>query len=245
VSEAPWFYAPPEAWTEDEITLPPDESHHASRVLRISPPDVITVTDGRGAVARCALANGGDGGMKAEILEREQRRPLRPRLAVYQGAAKGNKLDSVVEKLAELGVAEFWSFDSRRSVTRWDDAKLARLNERWAAIARSAAKQSRSPYLLEARAGVSWEETLVKVKGEPFAVSLWESASLPLRTVLEGHVERVALIVGPEGGLAREEAESLADAGAPLVSLGPRILRTENAALVAVAAVQFHYGLIG
>ena len=65
---------------------------------------------------------------------------------------------------------------------------------------------------------------------------LWEEASLPLRTALDGGGNRVALVVGPEGGLAREEAEALADAGAQLVSLGPRIFRTENASVVAAAA---------
>jgi 16S rRNA (uracil1498-N3)-methyltransferase len=74
---------------------------------------------------------------------------------------------------------------------------------------------------------------------------LWEEATLPLRTALLRGVERAAVLVGPEGGLDPGEAEALADAGAQLVSLGPRILRTENAALVAVAALQFHYGAIG
>ena len=68
---------------------------------------------------------------------------------------------------------------------------------------------------------------------------------MPLRTSLMGMVDRVALVVGPEGGFAREEAEALADAGAQLVSLGPRILRTENAAVVAASVLLFHYGLIG
>jgi 16S rRNA (uracil1498-N3)-methyltransferase len=80
---------------------------------------------------------------------------------------------------------------------------------------------------------------------EPCAVVLWEKASLPLRTALLDATERVALVVGPEGGLAQSEAEALADAGGQLVSLGPQILRTENAATVAAAATMFHYGLIG
>jgi 16S rRNA (uracil1498-N3)-methyltransferase len=240
-----WFFAPPEAWATDALTLPPDESHHATRVLRISPPDVITVTDGRGTVARCAVAGTSNGELRAEILERERRTPPTPRLVVYQGAAKGGKLDDVIERLAELGVAEFWSFEAERSVVVWDESKLARLNQRWASIARSAAKQSRSPFLLEAHAGLAWDRLLVQLAQEPLAVALWEGASLPLRAVLEGRVERVALVVGPEGGLSRAEAESLADAGAPLVSLGPNILRTENAAVVAASALLFHYGLIG
>lgn len=181
----------------------------------------------------------------AEILERTDRRPLKPRVVVYQGAAKGNKLDDVVEKLAELGVAEMWSFESRRAVVRWDETKLQKVNERWASIARSAAKQSRNSHFMQTRAGLSFEDLLVRVKAESLAVVLWEEATLPLRTILEGHADRVALVIGPEGGLERTEAEALADAGAPLASLGPQILRTENAPVVATSAVLFHYGLVG
>lgn len=178
------------------------------------------------------------------MLESESHRP-RPELVVYQGAAKGNKADEVVEKLAELGVAEVRVYSSKRSVARWDETKVARLDERWAAIARSAAKQSRNPFLTRAVAGLSWTQVVREIAGEPAAVVLWEGATLPLRTALLEGASRIALLVGPEGGLELAEAEALADAGAQLVSLGPRILRTENAALVTVSAVLYHYGLIG
>jgi 16S rRNA (uracil1498-N3)-methyltransferase len=240
-----WFYAPKDLWTEEEVALPPEESHHLARVLRVVPPDVITVTDGEGRVARCAVRAADAARATAEILEKTEHRPLKPRIVVYQGAAKGNKLDDVVEKLAELGVAEMWSFDSRRAVVRWDEAKLGKMNERWSAIARSAAKQSRNAHFMQTRAGLSFDDLLSRIKEESLAVVLWEEATLPLRTILEGHADRVALVIGPEGGLERAEAEALADAGAPLASLGPQILRTENAPVVATSAVMFHYGLIG
>jgi len=197
----------------------------------VAPPDVITVTDGEGRVARCAVRTAEPAQVTAEILEHFERRPL--------------KLDDVVEKLAELGVAEMWSFESRRAVVKWDDAKLRKVNERWASIARSAAKQSRNAHFMQTHAGLTFDELLTKIKAESLAVVLWEEATLPLRTILEGYADRVALVIGPEGGLDRAEAEALADAGAPLASLGPQILRTENAPVVATSAVLFHYGLIG
>ncbi|MGH2819538.1 MAG: RsmE family RNA methyltransferase [Actinomycetota bacterium] len=241
----PWFVAPPEAWVEREIHLPPEESHHALKVLRVSPPDIITVADGQGTVARCSAARVDDGGLVAEIVESERVPRLRPEIVVYQGAAKGTKVDGVIERLAELGAAEACVFSSARAVVRWDDHKLERLSERWRTIARSAAKQSRSPFVMNAGGGLSFAELLRRVGKEQLATVLWEEASLPLRTAFVGEAERVALIVGPEGGLDRSEAEALADAGAQLVSLGPRILRTENAAVVAASAVLYHFGLIG
>lgn len=245
VEGGPWFVAPPGAWGESTVVLPHGESHHAVKVLRVQPPDVVTVTDGEGGVARCAAARVEEGLLMLEILERETVRRPRPELVVFQGAAKGQKADEVVEKLAELGVAETHVYESKRSVARWDDSKVSRLNERWAAVTRSAAKQSRNPFVMEARAGLSWSDLVQRVDAEPAAVVLWEEASLPLRTALPEALDRIAVVVGPEGGLEPAEAEALADAGGQLVSLGPRILRTENAALVAVAALQYHYGVIG
>ena len=227
------------------MQLPEDESHHAARVLRVASPDVITVTDGEGTVARCAIRSVTEGGVSAEVVERTSHRRLRPQVVVYQGAAKGSKVDSVIERLAELGVAEAYSFSSTRSVVRWDTSKLERLDERWTNIARSAAKQSRNPFVMKTGAGLDFEALIERIRNEQLAACLWEEASLPLRTALSSPAERVALIVGPEGGLERGEAEALADAGAQLVSLGPRILRTENAAFAGVAALLFHYGLIG
>lgn len=225
--------------------MPRDESHHALKVLRVSPPDVVTVTDGRGVVARCAAVRVEGDLLVAEVLERVVHRRPRPELVVYQGAAKGAKADEVVEKLAELGVAEARVYESKRSVARWDDAKVARLNERWEAITRSAAKQSRNPFVTYAVAGLSWSQVVDEIGREPLPVVLWEEATLPLRTALLDGVERIAFVVGPEGGLEPAEAEALATAGAQLVSLGPHILRTENAALVTAAAVLFRYGVIG
>ena len=240
-----WFLAPPEDWSGESVVLPAEESHHALRVMRITPPDVITVTDGRGTVARAAAARVEGDRLVVEVLEKDVRRRLSPEIVVYQGAAKGHKLDGAVQQLAELGVAGSWAFDCQRAVARWDRDKSQRLSERWSGIARAAAKQSRSPFVMEAGAGLSFTEMVRRVASEPLAVVLWEDATLPLRTALVSGPERVALVIGPEGGLAQDEAEALADAGAQLVSLGPLVLRTEHAAPAAATATLFHYGLIG
>ena len=241
----PWFLAPEAQWSDDEIVLPAAESHHALHVLRIAAPDVITVTDGRGSVARCAVSREEGGRVVAEILERDEARRLNPEVVVYQGAAKAGKVDGVIERLAELGVAETWVYESERAVVKWDGEKMRKHTDRWRAIAMSTAKQSRNPYLLHAGGGLSWTELQRRVAKEDVAVVLWEEASLPFRTALVEPADRVALVVGPEGGLSRNEAEQLADSGGQLVSLGPRILRTENAPIVAVSALLYHYGLIG
>lgn len=245
MSNEPWFIVPPAGWVSSLVTLDAEESHHALKVLRVRPPDVITVTDGRGLVARCAVVATDGGRVVAEVLERDERRRPVPEIVVYQGAAKGTKNDDVIERLAELGVAECHIFSSTRSVVRWDEAKSARLAGRWATIARSAAKQSRSPHLLDTGPPLGFDALLQRVGNEQLSLALWERATVPLRSALVAAATRVALIVGPEGGLTEQEAESLADGGAALVSLGPQILRTENAAFAAATAVAYHYRVIG
>lgn len=214
-------------------------------MLKVSAPDVITVTDGLGRIARCAVSELASGRVVADVLESEQCRRLTPEIAVYQGAAKGRKLDETVERLAELGAGEFWAFSSQRVVVDWDAQKITKVTQRWRAIARASTKVARSPFATKIGGVASWTELLRRVAKEEYAVVLWEEASFPLRTALVEGAQRIALVVGPEGGFARSEAEALADAGAQLVSLGPRIFRTENAGVVATSSLLYHYGLIG
>ena len=241
----PWFVAEPGDWAPDRVLLPPDESHHALSVLRLEMADPCCVTDGAGVVARGALAGLDGGRATVSILERAQHARPRPEMVVYQGAATRHKIDDVIERLAELGIAEVVVFRSARAVARWDERKHERMQQRWRAIARAAAKQSRSPFVLRPSGVISWDALVRAVGAEPEALVLWEEASAPLRTGLGRASERIALVVGPEGGLTVDEAGALAEANARLVTLGPRILRTENAAFAAASALLWHHGLFG
>ena len=241
----PWFLAAQSDWSEQEVRLSATESHHARHVLRLRPSDPITVTNGAGTVARCEVVRTDRGRLVAAILEREETTAPRPEMVVFQAAAKTGKVDVVIEKLAELGVSETHVYKSMRAVAVWDDEKERRLESRWAAIARAASKQSRSPFVMRTSRTMSWTDLTRRIASEPAAVVLWEQARAPLREVLDDGAGRIALVVGPEGGLEPSEAEALAAAGAQPASLGPRILRTETAPVVATAAVAYHYGLLG
>jgi 16S rRNA (uracil1498-N3)-methyltransferase len=239
----PWFISP--LGDGDRVVLDPSESHHAVRVLRVGVDDQITVTDGAGTLARCVVTDVGAGRVVARVLDRTTHSRSRPQLVVFQGAAKGTKIDDVVGRLAQLGAAGLTVYRSSRTVARWDAAKGARLAQRWSSIARSAAKQSRSAHVMDTGAPVAWDVLLQQIRSETHAVALWEGAREPLRRALGREAERVALVIGSEGGLSGGEATALAEAGARLVSLGPRILRTELAPVAAVTAIQYHYGVIG
>jgi 16S rRNA (uracil1498-N3)-methyltransferase len=227
------------------VVLGGDETHHALDVLRVSPTETISVFDGEGVVASCAIEGVEEGRLVARILEKRHEPRPRPEIALYQAAPKGAKVDAIVERSAELGIGELLVFQSERTVVRWPQDKVERLAERWRGKARAVAKQSRNPYVMRTGPVVPWREMVDRVGREPRALVLWEDASVGLRDVLPANPERVAMVVGPEGGLSAEEADGLRAAGAALVSLGPRIFRTEMASVAATAALLWHYRLIG
>ena len=228
-----------------EVVLDGDESHHAVSVLRVAVGSDIRVTDGGGHIADCAVQAINEGRVVARVLAVETVPKSFPELVVYTGAAKGSKVDDVIERLTELGAAEVRVYSSSRSVVHWDANKRKRLTERWESISRSAAKVSRSAFVTKTGPPLSWAELLEAMGAEPQTIVLWEEATARLRTALGDLAERIALVIGPEGGLSRVEAEQLAGTGAKLVSLGPRILRTQNAPVVATSALLFHLGTIG
>jgi 16S rRNA (uracil1498-N3)-methyltransferase len=201
------------------------------------------IMDGAGRAATCELVDGFAGDPRAAILHTVSHPRPRPEIVVYQGAGKGSKVDSVVERLGALGAAELVVFSSERSVVAWDATKAARLRTRWAAVARAAAKQSGNPWIMATSAPLQWPELVARVEREPHSVLLWKEAHVALREVISE--ERIALIAGPEGGIARAEAVSLEAVGAVSASLGPRVLRTEEAAVAAVVGLLWHFGAIG
>jgi 16S rRNA (uracil1498-N3)-methyltransferase len=245
LSGSAWFIAPEGDWYPERILLGVEETHHALHVLRVSPAETICVTDGNGTVARCRPDGVTDGRLVASIIEKRHERRPQPEIVLYQAAPKGAKIDEIVERSAELGVTELCIFGSTRTVVRWRGDKVDQLAARWHVKARSAAKQSRNPFVMRTGPAVSWAEMLHRIHHEPVAVTLWEDGSVGLRELLPARAERVALVVGPEGGLTSQEAAELAAEGAASVSLGPRILRTEMASVAATAALLWHYGLIG
>jgi len=211
----------------------------------MKPGDPVNVLDGSGRLAWCSVEDVTGDRLVATVRRVEMQPRPQPTIAVYQGAAKGAKLEGVVERLGELGAAEFWAFDSARSVVRWTPDKIERMTERWRARARSAAKVAGSAWVTEVGGALGWDELTSRLSDERTSLILWEEASEPLRDFLPPDPDRIALVVGPEGGLSRAEVDGLAAVGARPVSLGARILRTENAAVVAAAGIAWHYGLIG
>ena len=227
----------------DAVELAAPDARKLVVVLRAKTGDTVEVVDSSGRSYAGTLRF--DGRRVSAVLERALAapRPLRLRVTLAQGLPKGQKMDYVVEKATELGIARILPFVSSR--TAGDGARPGKL-ERWQRLAKSAAQQCGRPDVPEVAAPVEFRTLVAEVRTVDLAVVPWELADgRPLRERLPELIvnARTALVaIGPEGGFSDEEAGALEASGAHLVSLGSRILRTETAGLVAYAALLYASG---
>ena len=218
------------------VTLGKDASKHLGQVLRIQPGEPISLTDGQGHVAQGTVAEVSKQAVRVEVGEQWVQEPWPIRLTLMQALPKAKKLDEVVRRACELGVDAFYPIQSARCDRKLDAGKAAAQVERWQTIADSATEQCRR----------AWTMTVHPVAAMPRnaqGIVLWEEATEPLSTVLADLPEGdLTFLVGPEGGLTREEVEA---SGLTPASLGPRILRTETAGVTAAALGSWHLGRLG
>jgi 16S rRNA (uracil1498-N3)-methyltransferase len=235
---APHFFA--ERVDSDHVRIIGNDAHHAARALRIRPGEEITVSDGQGTVVRARTVDVSSSHLTAEVTARDHVEQPSPLVVVFPAVSKGGKLETVVQKLTELGVDEIRPWFSIRSVVHWDTPKAAARTERLRSVAREAAMQSRRAWLPV----VSEPGPLVDLPELTFV--LHEEAVDRLIASMPSVAPRaIGVVVGPEGGLDAEEVEQLTAAGARPVSLGRQILRTETAAVVGPALVLAQCGRLG
>ena len=219
-----------------ELTLPSGPARHV-QVLRLQPGDALVLFDGRGGEWAATVARMGRSDVDVRVgahraIERTPAREVH--LAV--GVPANDRMDWLVEKAAELGVASIQPLLTGRTVVRLSGERAMRRQEHWQAIAIAACEQcggNRVPQVHAPREFGQWTAPAGLLR---CVLSLGESA-LPLMQHAAGSQAPVLLLSGPEGGLSeREEADARA-AGFTPVTLGPRVLRAETAALAALAAL--------
>lgn len=226
-----------------------DDAHHITRVLRLNVDDRIECVDPEGCVYLVRIKKTGPEvvGAVDERLPVHQESPLV--ITLWQGLAKGDKMDLVIQKAVELGAAEIVPFTSRYTVVKLEEKKAKTRRERWQRIALEAAKQCGRTRVPEVSRLHSFAELAANVQqrqseGELVVLAYEAERDQGLKD-LQGKPARVSVIVGPEGGFSPEEAETLQSAGAQAVTLGPRILRTETAGLVLLSIIGYKWGDLG
>lgn len=239
------------------LRLAADDARHA-RVLRLAPGEHVAVVDAASDYFECEIVDFSDALPLVRIARHEEAAADGPQVILLQGLAKGDKMETVIRHATEVGVGAFVPLACRRSVVKLDGKKAAAKTERWRAIAKSAAMQSGQPAIPEVSEPVSVREACELLGGATAVLVCWEEApgSASLGEAVRGALAetrtpaadaRIAVVVGPEGGLAAEEVDALlaCNPRARLVTLGPSILRTETAGIVAPALVLYELGGMG
>jgi 16S rRNA (uracil1498-N3)-methyltransferase len=222
---------------------------HMAKVLRLKIGTSTMLIDEEGSRYTGIIRSIGRDSLSVTIEKtvQESRGEPGPRITLYQGLPKGNKMEFILQKTTELGVADIIPFVAVRSIPRLPKERENERLARWQAIAREAARQSNrsmSPNISLVR---DFSE-IPASSAQSVKLLLWEKEqSNRLKAVLSERSvpESVAVMVGPEGGLAPEEAETAINAGFIPITLGSRILRTETAAIAILAILQFFWGDIG
>lgn len=216
-----------------------DEGFHAANVRRIRPGEELDLGDGDGTVAHCVVEEVGKGRLTARVLDRRTVPLASPVVTVVQALPKSDRSELAIELATEAGADAFVAWQASRCVARWESAaKIDKGLRRWEAVARSAARQSRRPYVPSVSGVVSTAELVQRLDDSSvMALVLHESATVRLSEVPVAQADPLLLIVGPEGGIAEDELAALTDAGAIAVRLGPTVLRTSTAAAVALGAL--------
>lgn len=245
----PRFLVSPDAVRDGAATVEGQELVHMRKVLRLRPGARVLLWDGAGTEHE-ALIRAYDGGVAAMTVVRSYRPERESSLAVTlaQAVSKGDKMDWIVEKSTELGVACVAPFFSSHTVPRFAGDKGARRRERWEKIAAAAARQSGRTRVPEIREPDGFDAMLTRDWQCDARLLFWEGPSgRGLSSLREefGSLQSVLVMVGPEGGFSEEEAGRAAGRGFHTVGLGRRILRTETAAVAAVCAVQLLWGDLG
>ena len=235
--------APDADLSGDTVTLTGAEAHHAATVRRVRVGEDVTIGDGRGAWLVGTVESVAPREVVVHIRERRDASPPRPRVVLVQALAKGDRDELAVQAATELGVDEIVPWQAARSVSRWDAAKAAKGRARWATIAREAAKQAHRAWLPEV-GELTTTRQLVSRAADSRLLVLEPSATAPLSGLMVDPADErdIVLVVGPEGGIAADELEAFAGAGAQLVRLGETVLRTSTAGPAALAVVSTALG---
>lgn len=243
----PFFFTGERLSASGPIVLRGGDAHHLTVVRRAKAGDGVRVSDGAGTIVEGRVTSVSAGMVEIERVAEHRVPPPSPRVRVFQGLAKGAKVDLVVQKLVELGADDVIVYASGRSVPRWEAPKRAQMAARWATIAREAAKQSRRPWLPTVAGPCTAAEAATMLAAGGLALLADEGSAMPLREVLgtAPPEAELAVVIGPEGGLTPAEQAAFVAAGAVPFSLGPQILRTETAALAAATLVLHHAGRLG
>ena len=231
-ARVPRLFVETELHPDSNLSLPEDAAHHAARVLRLSEGDAVVLFDGRGGEFEARLSMPGRGQVAAAIgARREVERESPLEITLLQAISSSDKMDFTIQKAVELGVAAIQPVFSEKSVVRLSGEREAKKLLHWRRIAIAACEQSGRNRIPEVRDPVQLGRYAASASTK---ILLSPAGAGKLAGLAKGPL---VLAVGPEAGFSAAEEQRLLRDGFAAVRLGPRVLRTETAALAALAAL--------
>ena len=238
------FFAEPSEIGEKEIRLTGPDVNHIRKVLRMREGEEILISDGQGRDFHCRIEAIEEEEVTARILwVLDGNAELASDFTLFQGLPKGDKMEFIIQKCVELGVARIVPVNTKRTIVKLDAKKEQARIKRWSGISESAAKQSGRGRIPEVTGVKSFAEALEEAKKLNMCLIPYELARdmAQTREVLSSIKPgmSVGIFIGPEGGFEEEEVEQAEAAGARPITLGRRILRTETAGMAVLAMLVY------
>ena len=243
------FFSPRKPEVGKTVVIGGSDAGHISRVLRLKTGDRIAVFDGRGRVFECAIQSVSHDAVTV-VADKALDAKTEPRLHITfaQAMLKAKKMDTLIRQATELGISRWAPFFSERSVPTPDRKRMAARLERWNKISREALKQCGRDMLMDVLPPATFEEVLEQGQACDRKIMFWEcesasaDASMPAKPE---SINRLVVVVGPEGGFSAREVDLAISLGYETMSLGPRILKAETAAIAAAVLMQYRFGDMG
>ncbi len=225
--------------------LAAEEGKHVLKVLRMGVGDELCAIDGCGGRFDAEIDSVEGGEVRVKLLNRLPNNESAVRITLYQGLPKADKLDFIVQKCTELGGARVCPVKMERSIVKSDAKDGIKRRERLEKIAREATKQCRRASAPEIVEPLSWKQTFARLQEHELVLVPWEDArGARMKDIAEKspNVRDLGIVIGPEGGMTEAEVDAMRQIGAQAITLGPRILRAETAAVASVAMAMTLWG---
>ena len=226
---------PTPAVVGDTVCIDGQDAVHLQKSLRLRVGDAVLLCDGRSTEYDTVITAFADGGVTLTV-ESVRVSTAEPTLNItlYQGLPKGDKFEWIIQKAVELGVTTIVPVEMSRSIAKIGD-KADKKQKRWQTIADEAASQSGRGILPQVTAPVSFASILPQL-AQTTALVCYEGGGEPFPTLIDPAMRELAIVIGPEGGIAPDEIAAMQDVGVRVATLGPRILRCETAPIATIAA---------
>lgn len=236
------FFVDKDKIKDNFIFIENSDVNHIKNVLRKNIGDELDIVSDR-IKYKAEIIEISANQIKCNILEKNENIDPEINLTIFQGLAKADKIEYIIQKCTELGVYEIVPIEMKRCVVKLDEKDKNKKIERWEKIAEVAAKQSLRNDILKIEKILSFNSMISNLKDYDLVILAYEKEQdIKLKDVLKNigkDIHNIAVIIGPEGGIDDDEATLLVDNGAKQVTLGKRILRTETAPVAISAMIMY------